>query len=388
MTMSTLTLGWISWDPNPIFYVIPYIDWPIRWYGVFFAIGFALSYFVFHLLLQRLILSTPSLRESHIANWDHLIARLQEEQTKELLSYFSSSVGAWIGKHRKGGVIPPDMKTALVEGINSAMRNTHWTRSRINELFADALFKPKTISQRICDSLTWYLVLATIIGARLGHILFYQWRHYLDHPETIFKTWEGGLASHGGAIAIPIALMIFYRRYKSDLPEISLLRLFDALSVVIPLACFWIRIGNFVNQEIIGTPSSLPWAVIYQHPFEAAWGIPSHPVQIYEALAYLLTFFILLKTWLMQTQFSGSPRILEKSPKPGLCFGLMAVLVFSSRFFLEFFKLPQGGLPDSFPLQMGQILSIPCIFIGAFFLLRSIRSASTPHTGRLASSLR
>jgi len=334
-------VGWLVWDPNPEFFVIPWLDWPIRWYGVFFALGFVLAYFVLQNLLQKLIIDTPKINESYVKDWDLMIEKIKG------VPIFSSSLKEWMYQHSKGGVIPSEIKTAILEEIHFG--------SLSKSLFEEALLSPKTITQQLMDGLTWYVVIATIVGARLGHILFYDWDHYLAHPLNIFKTWEGGLASHGGAVAIPIAVVLFYRRYLYHLPQISLLTLMDRIAVVVPLAAFWIRLGNFFNQEIVGTFTTAPWAVIFGHPYEGSPGIPLHPVQLYEGLVYLLTFCIL---WMLS----------KKDPKPGFLCGLMFFLIFAPRFVLEMFKQSPSGLLDFIPFQMGQLLSIPFILTGVILM--------------------
>lgn len=212
------------------------------------------------------------------------------------------------------------------------------------------MMKREKIDIKLLDSLTTYMVISTVIGARLGHVLFYQPMDYLAHPLDILKVWEGGLASHGAAIGILTGLFLYSRKYKQ--PFLSTV---DRIVVVTALAGCFIRLGNLMNSEIYGHETHLPWAFI----FERDDMIPRHPTQIYEALGYLSIFFILLFKY-------KSGEIL----KPGRLLGWFLILVFGLRFFVEFLKEPQVGFEQNMLLNMGQLLSIPFILIGTWFLLR------------------
>ncbi|WP_268229979.1 prolipoprotein diacylglyceryl transferase [Sphingobacterium sp. UT-1RO-CII-1] len=222
------------------------------------------------------------------------------------------------------------------------------------------IFKQEGKSQELLDQLSIYIFLGTLIGARLGHCLFYEFDYYSKHPlEMIlpFRIVNGsfeltgfqGLASHGGAIGILTALWMFCRKTKTDFMWIA-----DRLVLVVPLAGAFVRLGNFFNSEIIGLPSTLPWAVV----FEKIDSIPRHPAQLYEALAYVGIFFIL---W----------AVFKKGlPKQGYLLGLFFILLFSARFFLEFFKENQEEFEQGMQFNMGQLLSIPFIAIGLYLMFR------------------
>lgn len=219
-------------------------------------------------------------------------------------------------------------------------------------------------SKELTDSLCWYAVIGTIVGARIGHVLFYDLHYYFTHPLEIFKTWEGGLASHGGVIGVMLAIYFFYKKNKDKHPSLSYLRILDFVSVPSALVAVFIRLGNFVNQEIIGTPTSLPWGVIFGNPEGPFMLIPRHPVQLYEAICYLISFFILY--------FAAR---YEKPQKPaGKIIGLLFVLIFGSRFFLEFLKNEQASFLNFSILQAGQWLSIPFILLGFFLIWRREKS--------------
>lgn len=217
--------------------------------------------------------------------------------------------------------------------------------------------KQATIESRnITEGLLIASIVGTVVGARLGDVLFYQnINHLLQDPFSIFRVWEGGLASHGGAIGVLIAVAIYSRKVKQ---LISFKRILDLIAIPAALIGVFIRIGNFINQEILGTASSLPWAVVFGHPADRSEQVPRHPVQLYEAFSYFLIFWVLYFLWRKDC----------KLLKPGRLFGSFLILVFGARFFLEFVKLEQShGLMLPF-LHIGQYLSIPFILLGVYFL--------------------
>ena len=223
------------------------------------------------------------------------------------------------------------------------------------------IFKREGKSQELLDKLTIYIFIGTLVGARLGHCFFYDWAYYKEHFLEIFipfqkinGSWEltgfTGLASHGGAIGILIALWLFSRHTKTNFMWIT-----DRLILVVPIAGAFIRLGNFFNSEMIGNPSNLPWAVIFTHEDQ----IPRHPAQMYEAIAYVIIFIIL---WAMYQK--------NKDPKPGKLFGIFLILLFGARFIIEYVKIDQVAFEAGMLLNMGQILSIPFILLGIFLLVR------------------
>lgn len=215
------------------------------------------------------------------------------------------------------------------------------------------------MSHFLLDRLCLFVIIGTIVGARLGTVFFYDWDYYSSHPIEILKTWKGGLASHGGALGILIALYLFTENAKKWVPSLTFIKVLDMIAVSIPLAGFFIRIGNFINQEILGTPSTAPWAVFFGEPADGSPPGPRHPVQLYEGLAYLAIFGILFLLWKRKGD----------SLKTGTLFGWMLILIFSSRFILEFWKSHQASSLGHFSLQMGQLLSIPFIIAGIVCLL-------------------
>jgi len=216
----------------------------------------------------------------------------------------------------------------------------------------------------LLDKLTIYMVVSTVIGARLGHCLFYEPDLYLANPISILYIWEGGLASHGAGIGIIVGLWIFSR--KTQRPFLWII---DRIAVVVALAGTFIRTGNLMNSEIFGNITTLPWGFRFlraSNPLEQA--DPRHPTQIYEALSYLLIFFFLLFYYYRK----------DGKPRQGILIGWFLVLVFGMRFLIEFIKEPQVDFERSMTLNMGQLLSIPFIMIGVLLIFLpalSIRKA-------------
>ena len=299
------------------------------------------------------------------------------------------------------------------------------------------------------DSLTYHMIIGTVLGARLGHCLFYQPDYYLSNPLEILKVWEGGLASHGATAGIIIAMWLYARKRKDQ----SWLWILDRIVIVVALGGAFIRFGNLMNSEIIGKPSDLPWSMVFLQPFETSvretegeklnsisfektgkeeqldgknykvlhmhirlspgkagreeaeifaragipaliagsngdeeqlrllpgsspdiggsaesgytveWdllGLPRHPAMVYESISTFLIFLFLYAIW---KKHPGLPE--------GRLFGLFVVVLFSLRFAYEFLKENQVGFEDALSLNMGQLLSIPLVFAGAWILRRS-----------------
>lgn len=206
------------------------------------------------------------------------------------------------------------------------------------------------------DSLLVHVVLGTTIGARLGHTLLYEPGYYLTHPLEIFKIWEGGLASHGGVLGVIIAIALFKRKN----PEFGLFWLWDRLSIPTIMACGFIRIGNLFNSEILGKPTDGSWGII----FDRVDTYPRHPSMIYESICYLLVSFLAFKIY--QKRKSATPA--------GLIFGFVLAVAFIARFCLEFFKENQESFEANLFFNMGQLLSLPFILIGAWLMWRAQKS--------------
>lgn len=221
----------------------------------------------------------------------------------------------------------------------------------------------KDLSQ-LTDHLFFSLFLGILVGARIGHVCFYDWSYYSTHPAEIIKIWEGGLASHGGAIGVLLSTWYFSKKQKLfSKYHVRTIQIFDIIALSTFPAATCIRIGNFFNQEIIGLPSSMPWAVLFKHPLGTSGeNVARHPVQLYEACAYLLIGLGLL---------SLKNKILSK---PGLGLGLSFISIFTTRFFLEYCKASQSSADEYALLSTGQFLSLPFIACGILLTLRARRS--------------
>lgn len=222
------------------------------------------------------------------------------------------------------------------------------------------IYKKEDIPRKEVDTLAAYIIIATLIGARLGHILFYEPLYYLNHPIEILPiqlepefqfVGLAGLASHGGAIGILIALYLYSKKKK-----VHYLWVLDRVVIVIALSGCFIRLGNLMNSEMIGIPTTVPWAFI----FSRVDSVPRHPAQLYEALYCLLLFFLLFYLW----------KTKRKQLTEGFITGLFLTVLFTLRFVDEFFKINQVSFENNLPINMGQILSIPFVMIGIFLLIK------------------
>jgi len=219
------------------------------------------------------------------------------------------------------------------------------------------MFKHEGVPEKWDGILLVYVVIGTIVGSRLGHVFFYAWDYYKYHPIEILYTWEGGLASHGGTIALMIAVVIFSRCVAKRNP----LWTFDRLVIPIAFVGALIRLGNLMNHEIYGHATDAPWGfrfVLNLHQWmngaSPIFSVPSHPTQIYEALCYLALFGLLM--WMYWKK--------NAEERPGLIFGVFFIVLFTSRFLIEFIKNPQEDFERDMILNMGQLLSIPFILMG------------------------
>lgn len=227
------------------------------------------------------------------------------------------------------------------------------------------IFRHEGAYEKWIGTLLVYLVVSTIVGARLGHVFFYAWDYYSQHPIEILYTWEGGLASHGATIGIFVAMVLFSIFVTKKSP----LWILDRLVIPIALVGALVRFGNLMNHEIYGHPTDLPWGfrfVVNLHSWmkgaQPIFSLPSHPTQIYEALCYLALFGLLL--WMYWKKNAES--------RPGLLFGVFFVVLFLSRFLIEFVKNPQETFEIGMILNMGQWLSIPFIVAGIGLIIYAL----------------
>ncbi|MDQ6528740.1 prolipoprotein diacylglyceryl transferase [Flavobacterium sp. LHD-85] len=230
------------------------------------------------------------------------------------------------------------------------------------------IYKKENLSLDNLDTLLIYVIVGTVLGARLGHCFFYEPEYFLKHPIEILLPIQKikgvyqfvgyqGLASHGGSIGVLTAMILYCRKYK-----VQFLGLLDKMAVAVPVTGTFIRLGNFMNSEIYGKPTNGNWGVV----FERDDLIPRHPTQLYEAFAYLLIFGILFYMY-------KSEKIRNAQ---GLIFGTFLTLLFTARFIIEFFKENQEAFENSMLINMGQILSVPFILIGLVLIFWKTRKVS------------
>jgi prolipoprotein diacylglyceryl transferase len=265
MTFVNIFFSFITWNVNPDAFELPFVNYPVRWYGLLFAAAFLLG--------------------------------------QQVMYFIYKKEGRSVGE---------------------------------------------------VDTLTIYVAVATVIGARLGHVLFYNPIYYLHNPSKIIATWEGGLASHGAGIGLFLALYLFTRQTK-----VTYLWILDRMTIIVALTGCLIRLGNLMNSEMVGLPTSLPWGFV----FVLVDDIPRHPAQLYEAIYCFILFVALFWGW-----YKYRDRMAD-----GFLLGWFLTILFSLRFIDEFFKMNQEPFEDGLILNMGQLLSIPFVLAGIVILLRSIK---------------
>ena len=239
------------------------------------------------------------------------------------------------------------------------------------------IFRHEGAPERWVGTLFIYVVIATIVGARLGHVFFYDWEYYSQHLADIPKVWEGGLASHGGVLAIMVALWIYSRRVTHR----SMLWVLDRIVVPVGLVAALIRVGNLMNHEIYGGPTDLPWAFAFvtnvgqwMRGADPVYSLPSHPTQLYEALCYLLTCVVCM--WMYWRR--------NLQERPGLIFGVFMLGIFVPRFLIEYVKNVQEpwelAMRATWGIDQGQLLSVPFIVLGLWLAVRAMRRPRQPLT--------
>jgi phosphatidylglycerol:prolipoprotein diacylglycerol transferase len=208
------------------------------------------------------------------------------------------------------------------------------------------------------DALTLYMVISTVVGARVGHFLFYEPEVLFKNPLEVLLHPYAGLASHGAVVGIIIGLFLYSKSRK--LTGQTFLWVADRMVIVIALAGSFIRLGNLMNSEIVGRPTDVPWGFVFMKNTEFLQ-IPRHPAQLYESISCFVLFFVLLGLW---------NKFKEKTPR-GLLLGVFFVWVFTLRFLYEFLKENQEAFEANYALNMGQILSIPVVILGLYFIIQS-----------------
>ena len=261
----------------------------------------------------------------------------------------------------------PDVEAFHLFGFSVRWYSLCWLIGLVLAYFiVQRLYKQQKIKDEYFDPLFLYCFFGILLGARLGHCLFYQPEYYLTSVKHFIEMivpihfmvgggWKfvgyEGLASHGGTIGLIVALYLYYRRTR-----LTLWQVLDNIAIATPITACFIRLGNLMNSEIIGKVTDVPWAFI----FERVDKMPRHPGQLYEAIAYFLFFFVGLWFYRKRPQRVGT----------GFFFGLCLTLIFTFRFFIEYTKDIQVDFESGMLLNMGQILSIPFIAIGIYCMCR------------------
>ncbi len=212
----------------------------------------------------------------------------------------------------------------------------------------------------LADKLLMYIIVATVVGARLGHVIFYDFDYYIRNIHEVLFIWQGGLASHGATVGILIALWLYVRNHRG----ITFFWLGDRLAIPAILGGAFIRVGNFFNSEIVGLPTDVSWAVI----FARVDMLPRHPTMLYEALICIIIFVILFVLY----------RYHKTRPPEGLLSGVFMIILFGSRFFIEYTKVEQAAFTETWMIGMGQLLSIPFIIFGIWILWTRLKKNHEP----------
>lgn len=222
-----------------------------------------------------------------------------------------------------------------------------------------SFYKREGIPVENLDYLLYALLICALVGSRLGHVFFYDWAYYSQQPWEILATWKGGLASHGGAVGVLIAMWWYVKKYGKQF-GFGYVQILDRIVIPICFAGMFIRFGNLFNSEIYGHATDLPWGFIFVRDGQT---IAKHPTQLYEAFSYLLLGIGLVTLYLKK---------LDKL-KTGTIFGIFLICLFGARFLIEFVKEPQEAFEQTMVLNMGQWLSVPFILAGISILIYSIK---------------
>jgi prolipoprotein diacylglyceryl transferase len=237
------------------------------------------------------------------------------------------------------------------------------------------IYSRESLKESAHEALFVYGIIGIFVGARLGHCLFYDFEYYSENILEIFLpvkigesgaikfTGYSGLASHGGTIGLIISLFLYSKKY-----EIKFLKILDLIAIVAPLGATFIRLANLTNSEMIGNPTTLPWAFI----FKKIDNIPRHPAQLYEAISYFIIFIIMITIYKTKNIKLGN----------GFMFGVVITLIFTMRILIEFVKINQVEFEDGMKLNMGQILSIPFILLGIYFMVKNLGTIETENKTR------
>ncbi len=350
------------WNPSKEAFYIPYFDHPVVWYGILFVTGFIFCYLLFIPIIKRFLKQQNQFAPIDIKSWPLLVDQLKSPSRHLIVKNLQDFLNKHFPFFRETLPTPINepFKASLLKFINEFLYIQNISRDELAQLMPNALSTVQETSVRVADRICWVVILATLIGARLGNVFFYDWPYYQTHPIEIFKVWKGGLASHGAVLGVIFALALNQTWLKKQLPYLTLLNLLDFVSITAPLLCGFIRLGNFMNQEIVGTPTKLPWGVIFGNPMENVSIEARHPIQLYEAAIYFIIFGCLWYCWKKRRLPEGK----------GIYFGLLLVSALFSRFILEFWKESQFSFINTGSFLASQLLSLPLILLGLILIVR------------------
>ena len=331
----------IFWDParEVCSYSLPILGRPVLWYGLFFALGFFLGYILFFRRVRNYCLDYPLF--------------LQEEIRKEVVVEHSLQD---LGIERKKGPLIDSLNSWLVKEGDPLQK-----RQKLESVLKGSLLRWKDRSKLLAEKALLYALVGVVVGARVIDVFLYQdFTKLIEDPFSLIRVWEGGLASHGGALGAIVGLFFFFKKRHSQLPMLSFWGLLDFVCIPSAVIASCIRIGNFFNQEILGVCTTLPFGVIFGHPADGGPVCPRHPVQIYEALFYFCTIAVL-------SLYGHKKKVLRQ----GQILGLFLFLVFGFRLLIESLKVEQSvWLATGSFFTMGQVLSIPFLLLGGLLLFR------------------
>lgn len=346
MLMPTFLPAWIHWNIDPVLFRVPRLEFPVELsiLGLLAAAGLFI----------------------------YLRGRLESGAAKGGIAGFLGGhpAGPWVlglGLAVAGQLVAVPLGLGGLEGIGPIEPRWYGLMFACAFLFGyltgSRLLLAYGLSAENVDRLLLYVLVSTVVGARLGHVIFYDLEYFLRNPSLIPQIWTGGLASHGAAIAIPYAMWLFARRTRG----VTFLSVADRVVAGVAVGGMFIRLGNFFNSEIIGRPTELPWGIV----FERVDLLPRHPTMLYESLWCLVVLAAVLA---VHRRFAGRP-------PQGAMFGVFLVVLFTGRFLLEFTKVPQADFAADWAVNMGQLLSVPFVALGAWLVLR-IKSWEPEKAGR------
>lgn len=349
-------LSYVYWSPDSVAFHLPFFNHPIMWYGILFALGFLVGFHLFKMFFRYFLCYYPEFTEADIIDWNKVLKGKKdtERERKTILKKLNERLEEKMDQHQN---FSPFFR--FVDQLLSIQQLRRFkNRLYIEKELGSAVQTLKLRSKLFSEKFAIYIMFGAIVGARLGHILFYEnWPDYFFHPFMIFKVWEGGLASHGAVIGMFIGIALFYFKIRKQYSMISILRIIDLLVIPSLYAGTFIRIGNFINQEILGKTTSLPWGIIFGNPAGELSFMPRHPAQLYEAFFYFLSFLVFFRffsKWLFPV---------------GRISGFFFISTFSFRFLIEFIKEEQSFYLSNHFLNMGHYLSLPYIVLGIAFLI-------------------